>query len=95
MDWIQDSLRERHAQVQLPPAPDSLKGRLARLDGRIGVAGRAVLNILEEGETWVVISLVGGCDFHFSPSGRALRSPSRLFREGSGDAGADGDMLVF
>lgn len=64
--------------MQLPPEPDSIKGRLSRVDGRIGVAGRAVLNILEEGETWVVISLVGELLIVYVDVG------SRTMRNGSG-----------
>lgn len=59
LDWIQDSLRERYARVLAPSHATSLTARLSRLKGPVGYAGRAIAQILEEGETWVVISLVG------------------------------------
>jgi hypothetical protein len=58
-DWIQDSLRERYARVLAPPKANSLTARLSRLKGPVGYVGRTVARILEEGETWVVLSLVG------------------------------------
>lgn len=58
-DWIQDSLRERYARVLSPPKANSLSARLSRLKGPVGYAGRTIARILEEGETWVVLSIVG------------------------------------
>lgn len=45
------------------------------------MAGRAVLNILEEGETWVVISLVG--ELRFLSGGCGLGQRDSGYRCGS------------
>ncbi|OCF36089.1 chloride channel, other eukaryote [Kwoniella heveanensis BCC8398] len=57
VDWIQDSLLERTNQSK--PATHPLIVRLDQTEGIFGYIWRLLRRALEEGESWVVISLVG------------------------------------
>nr|XP_018266605.1 chloride channel, other eukaryote [Kwoniella dejecticola CBS 10117]OBR88763.1 chloride channel, other eukaryote [Kwoniella dejecticola CBS 10117] len=57
VDWIQDSLLERTVQSKGPTNP--FIARLDRIDGAFGYVWRLIRRALEEGESWVVITLVG------------------------------------
>ncbi|KAK4686453.1 chloride channel 3/4/5, partial [Tremellales sp. Uapishka_1] len=59
VDWIQDSLHERNIRAKGPPNPHSFTSRMDNLTGIVGYIWRALMYALEEGESWVVISLVG------------------------------------
>lgn len=58
-DWIQDALHERTARAKLDVRPDSVIGRLDKSSGAVGYIWRWLRYVLEEGQTWVVITLVG------------------------------------
>lgn len=58
-DWIEDALHERYARAQAPPRPNSLTARLDMLEGAPGYVWRGLRDALEEGQSWVVITLVG------------------------------------
>lgn len=59
-DWIQDALHERKAAAdKRPPNPNSINAKLSSLDGVVGRAWRLLAYVFEEGQTWVVITLVG------------------------------------
>ncbi|WWC97131.1 hypothetical protein V866_004009 [Kwoniella sp. B9012] len=57
VDWIQDSLLERTVQSKGPTNP--IVARLDRIDGIFGYIWRLIRKGLEEGESWVVVTLVG------------------------------------
>ncbi|WVQ76251.1 hypothetical protein IAR50_005916 [Cryptococcus sp. DSM 104548] len=57
VDWIQDSLHERTFQTKAPT--NRVVSRLDRTDGAVGYFWRLLRRGLEEGEAWVVTSLVG------------------------------------
>ncbi|WVQ80441.1 hypothetical protein IAT38_002546 [Cryptococcus sp. DSM 104549] len=57
VDWIQDSLHERTLQNK-PPA-NRVIAQLDRSEGAFGYVWRLLRRALEEGEAWVVVSLVG------------------------------------
>ncbi|KAK1926250.1 chloride channel [Papiliotrema laurentii] len=59
VDWIQDSLHEQSARRKGPSAPTGLRARLDALDGVPGFLWSALSQVLDEGESWVVITLVG------------------------------------
>ncbi|RSH90660.1 glycerol ethanol, ferric requiring protein [Saitozyma podzolica] len=59
VDWIEDALHERYARAQAPPKPNSLTARLDMLEGAPGYVWRGLRDALEEGQSWVVITLVG------------------------------------
>ena len=59
IDWIQDSLHEQSARRKGPSAPTGLRARLDALDGVPGFLWSALSQVLDEGESWVVITLVG------------------------------------
>ncbi|OWT40649.1 chloride channel, other eukaryote [Cryptococcus neoformans] len=57
VDWIQDSLHERTFQNKAPRS--RVIAQLDRSDGAVGYLWRLIRRTLEEGEAYVVISLVG------------------------------------
>ncbi|WRT63642.1 uncharacterized protein IL334_000565 [Kwoniella shivajii] len=57
VDWIQDSLLERTVLSKGPTNP--FIARLDRIEGIFGYVWRLIRRALEEGESWVVVSLVG------------------------------------
>ncbi|WVR03435.1 hypothetical protein IAU60_000426 [Kwoniella sp. DSM 27419] len=57
VDWIQDSLLERTVQSKAPASP--FVARLDEAQGAFGYVWRLLRRALEEGESWVVITLVG------------------------------------
>ncbi|KAK8845412.1 hypothetical protein IAR55_006125 [Kwoniella newhampshirensis] len=57
VDWIQDSLHERTEHSKSPTNP--FVARLDQIDGAFGYVWRMLRRALEEGESWVVITLVG------------------------------------
>lgn len=57
LDWIQDSLHERTFQNKAPRS--RVIAQLDRSDGAVGYLWRLIRRTLEEGEAYVVISLVG------------------------------------
>ncbi|ORX33602.1 voltage-gated chloride channel [Kockovaella imperatae] len=59
VDWIQDSLHERNIRARQPKRSTGIKAKLDQLDGLPGYAWRAIDKVLEEGQSWVVISIVG------------------------------------
>ncbi|KAL1412019.1 glycerol ethanol, ferric requiring protein [Vanrija albida] len=59
VDWIQDSLREGNPKSRSLPRPGSLLDRLNSLDGVLGYLWRALSRAYQEGESYVVITLVG------------------------------------
>lgn len=58
-DWIQDSLHERNIRAKGPMRRNPIFARLDRMDGFLGYIWRLISQVLEEGESWVVLSLVG------------------------------------
>lgn len=58
-DWIHDSLRERNPRSRAAPKPGSLRERLETMDGVLGWMWRALSHALEEGESYVVLTLIG------------------------------------
>jgi hypothetical protein len=59
-DWIEDSLHERDLRSKsLPVDPSSFSGRMSSLPGLFGYLYRALVTLGEEGEGWVVVTLVG------------------------------------
>lgn len=58
-DWIQDSLHERNLRSKGPMRRSPLLARLDNMEGFFGYVWRLVNQALEEGESWVVLSLVG------------------------------------
>ena len=58
-DWIQDSLHERTIRSKGPTRRNSTLARLDNMQGFFGYVWRLVNQALEEGESWVVLSLVG------------------------------------
>lgn len=56
---MQDALHERSSRAKLEVKPDSVLGRLDRSSGAFGYIWRWLRYVLEEGQTWVVITLVG------------------------------------
>lgn len=59
VDWIQDSLHERNIRAKGPPNPNAPTSRLDKLDGAPGYLWKLLRQALEEGQSWVVITLVG------------------------------------
>jgi len=59
IDWIQDSLHERNIRAKGPMRRNPIFARLDRMDGFLGYIWRLISQVLEEGESWVVLSLVG------------------------------------
>jgi chloride channel 3/4/5 len=57
-DWIHDSLRERNRKVP-QTRPGTISDRLNHLDGVLGWLWRSLSKALQEGEAYVVITLVG------------------------------------
>jgi hypothetical protein len=58
-DWIQDSLHERNIRAKGPMRRNPIFARLDQMDGFLGYIWRLISQVLEEGESWVVLSLVG------------------------------------
>jgi hypothetical protein len=59
-DWIEDSLHERDLRSKnLPKDPNSFSGRMSNVPGIVGYLYRALAQLGEEGEGWVVVTLVG------------------------------------
>lgn len=60
VDWIEDSLHERDLRSKnLPKDPTSFSGRMSNVPGIVGYLYRALAQLGEEGEGWVVVTLVG------------------------------------
>ncbi|GMK56525.1 hypothetical protein CspeluHIS016_0303650 [Cutaneotrichosporon spelunceum] len=59
VDWVQDSLRERHPYSHRQPKPGSLVDRLNHLDGMLGWLWRLLMRALVEGESYVILILTG------------------------------------
>jgi hypothetical protein len=59
IDWIQDSLHERNIRAKGPMRRNPIFARLDQMDGFLGYIWRLISQVLEEGESWVVLSLVG------------------------------------
>ena len=59
IDWIQDSLHERHVRSKPPGDPKSFFVRMNASRGLLGWMWRAIGNALEEGQGWVIVTLVG------------------------------------
>lgn len=57
-DWIQDSLRDRNPKTYLPK-PGSVLERLENLEGAPGAVWRGLRRAFREGESYVVLTLVG------------------------------------
>jgi len=58
-DWIQDSLHERNVRAKGPMRRNPIFARLDQMEGFLGYIWRLISQVLEEGESWVVLSLVG------------------------------------
>jgi hypothetical protein len=71
-DWIQDSLHERNIRAKGPMRRNPIFARLDQMDGFLGYIWRLISQVLEEGESWVVLSLVG--------QSKSLSSGSMLMR---------------
>jgi chloride channel 3/4/5 len=63
-DWIQDSLHERNIRARGPMRRNPIFARLDQMDGFLGYIWRLISQVLEEGESWVVLSLVGQSKVH-------------------------------
>lgn len=59
LDWIQDSLHERHVRSKPPGDPNSFFVKMNASRGILGWVWRAVGNTLEEGQGLVIVTLVG------------------------------------
>jgi chloride channel 3/4/5 len=59
LDWIQDSLHERNVRAKGPIRRNPMFAKLDQLDGFFGYIWRLISQVLEEGESWVVLVLVG------------------------------------
>jgi hypothetical protein len=59
IDWIQDSLHERNIRAKGPMRRNPIFARLDQMDGFLGYIWTLISQVLEEGESWVVLSLVG------------------------------------
>jgi hypothetical protein len=72
IDWIQDSLHERNIRAKGPMRRNPIFARLDQMDGFLGYIWRLISQVLEEGESWVVLSLVGQSE---SESSRSVLIP--------------------
>jgi len=71
LDWIQDSLHEQRLRRKGPPTRSGVQARLDQMDGVPGALWNALSRILDDGQTWVVISLVGELMAWATPEGLA------------------------
>lgn len=59
LDWIQDSLHERGKRPKSTSKLSAFTEHMDNLDGTVGRLWRLASQALEEGQSWVIVTLVG------------------------------------